>query len=65
MQDEKSLRRVSTIDQSLFVATSRGQLSWETENAVRVREGEGRGTVRIKGVSAVWRGDGVSAVPWV
>ncbi len=56
--------RVSAIDQSLFVAASRGRFSWETENAIRgeERRGEGRGIIKIKRVSEVWRGDGASVV---
>ena len=53
-------------DQSLLVAASCGQFSWETENAIRgeERRGERRGIIRIKGVSEVWRGDGASGVLW-
>ena len=37
-----------------------------TENAIRgeERRGEGRGIIRIKGLSEVWRGDGASVVLW-
>ncbi len=57
---------MSACDQSLFVAASCGQFSWETENAIRgeERRGEGRGIIRIKGVSEVWREDGASVVLW-
>jgi len=49
----------------MFVAASRGRCLWETENAIRgeERREEGRGIIRIKGVSEVWREDGVSVVP--
>ena len=57
---------MSAFDQSLFVAVSCGQLSWETENAIRgeERRGKRKGIIRIKGVSDVWREDGTSVVLW-
>ena len=55
---------MSAIDQSMFVAASRGRFSWETVNTIRgeERRGEGRGIIKIKWVSEVWRGDGASVV---
>jgi hypothetical protein len=57
---------VRAVDQSLFVAASRGRCSWETQNAIQgeERRGDGREIIRIKGVSEVWRGDGASVVLW-
>ena len=49
-------------DQSLLVAASCGQFSWETENAIRGEER--RGVNRIKEVSEVWREDGALVVLW-